>query len=111
MVPLPRVGCFFALCVASVVVARAQSLLAPERVSLDSLAAFRPVTANWQLASGLAGDPRHDQKLAALPGTGVLICNPRKAPPDPGENLLTTWEHADLELDLDFLMATGANSG
>ncbi len=89
-------------------VAHAQSLLPPERVPLDSLASFRPVAANWQLAGGLAGDPRHDNLLAAAPGTGVLVCNPTKETRD---HLLTKWEHADLELDLDFLMATGSNSG
>lgn len=107
--PAPLRAVLLALAVTSS--AFAQSLLPPERVRLDSLAAFRPAAANWQLASGLAGDPRHDKKLAALPGTGVLVGNPLKPAPDPGENLLTTWEHADLELDVDFLMATGSNSG
>ncbi len=48
--------------------AQAQSLLPPERVPLDSLAAFRPAAANWQLAGGLAGNPRHDKKLLAVSG-------------------------------------------
>ena len=89
---------------------RAQSLLPPERVALDSLAAFQPVTANWQLAAGLAGDPRRDKTLAALPGTGVLICNPGKTPDTRG-HLFSAWEHGDLELDLEFLLAPGSNSG
>ena len=91
--------------------AQAQSLLPTERVPLDSLAAFRPAAANWQLAGGLAGDPRHDKKLLAVPGTGVLICNPIIPSSGPLQNLYTTWEHADLELDLDFMMVTGSNSG
>ena len=104
-------NCLFRWAAASGVlatVALAQSLLPPERVPLDSLAAFRPVAANWQLAGGLAGDPRHDQTLAAAPGAGVLVCNPTK---EARSHLLTTWEHADLELDLDFLTAAGSNSG
>ena len=108
MVPLPRNFFRFAACVVFVAVARAQSLLPPGRVPLDSLGAFRPVGANWQLAGGLAGDPRHDKILAATPGTGVLVCNATAAARD---QLLTTWEHGDLELDVDFLMTPGADSG
>ena len=72
--------------------ARAQSLLAPERVALDSLAAFKPVTANWQLAASLAGDPRRDKTLTATPGSGVLVCNPGKTKETRG-HLFTAWEH------------------
>ena len=90
--------------------ARAQSLLAPERVALDSLAAFKPVTANWQLAASLAGDPRRDKTLTATPGSGVLVCNPGKTKETRG-HLFTAWEHGDIELAFEFLMAPGSNSG
>src|SRR5258707_168233 len=88
----------------SVVGDAAQSLLAPMPLPLDTLAAFRPVGANWQLAGGLAGDPRHESMLTPAPGTGVLVCNPGKAKSDP---LVTAWLHGDVELDLDFLLTTG----
>ena len=96
---------FTALGLAPAPAAGAESPLA-----LDSLAAFKPVTANWQLASGLAGDPRRDKSLAASPGTGVLVCNPGTTPATRG-HLFTTAEHGDLELDLEFLLAPGSNSG
>ncbi len=101
----------FACAFLAIAAAHAQSLIPPERVPLDSLAAFRAPPANWQLAGGLAGDPRHDKTLTPTPGFGVLVNNPSKKAPDPIENLFTAWEHADLELDLDFLMAPGSNSG
>lgn len=91
-----------------VTVARAQSLLAPERAPLDSLAPFKPAASNWQLAGGLGGDPRRDKTLTATPGTGLLVCNPT---PDAKAHLFTSWEHGDLELDLDFLLTPGSNSG
>jgi hypothetical protein len=90
--------------------ARAQSLLAPERVTLDSLAGFAATKSNWQLAGGLAGDPRRDKALVATPGFGVLVCNPGTTPETRG-HLVTSWEHSDLELDLEFLLAPGSNSG
>ncbi len=98
----------FATFVALTVAARAQSLLPPEPVRLDSLAGFKSPTANWQLAGGLAGDPRHDPALTAAEGVGVLVNNPRA---DAKGHLVTAWEHGDLELDLDFLLAPGSNSG
>jgi hypothetical protein len=86
----------------------AQPALPPEPVRLDSLAAFRPPGANWKLADALTGDPRHEATLAFTEGTGVLVCNPTK---EARSHLFTTWEHGDLELDLDFLLPPKANSG
>ena len=103
-----RVACV-ALLLLAASVGRAESLLPPESVPLDSLAAFRPTRGNWVVAGGLAGDPRRDQVLAAAPGTGVLVNNPR--PGAPNDALATTWEHGDIDVDLDFLVPPGANSG
>jgi hypothetical protein len=103
-----RVACVAALLLAASM-ARAESLLPPERVPLDSLAAFKPTRGNWVVAGGLAGDPRHDKALAAAPGTGVLVNNPRTGAPN--DALVTTWEHGDIDVDLDFLIPPGSNSG
>jgi hypothetical protein len=103
-----RVACL-ALSLLAACLARAESLLPAEPVPLDSLAAFRPVSANWQLAGGLGGDPRHDKNLTPAPGTGVLVNNPRAGAPN--DALVTTWEHGDMDLDLDFLVPPGSNSG
>ncbi len=98
------------LAVALSVVALAQSSLPPEPIGLATLAAFRPVTANWKLAGDLAGDPRREKILSTTDGTGVLVCNPGTTKETRG-HLFTTWEHGDLELDLEFLLTPGSNSG
>jgi hypothetical protein len=85
----------------------AQSLLPPTPLPLETLAAFRPTGTNWQLAGGLAGDPRHESALTAMPGSGVLVDNPSNAMHDP---LVTAWMHGDVELDLDVLLTTGARA-
>ena len=108
MLPLSRPTLAFAGALLFGLVARAQSLLPPESVALDSLAAFRPVAANWRLAGGLGGDPRHDKFLTPLAGTDLLVCTPTK---EAREHLFTTWEHGDLEVDLDFLLPPGGDSG
>lgn len=102
-----RVCCFALLAVAGL---RAQATLPPEPVPLDSLAAFRAPSANWRLAADVAGDPRREKTLAAIDGSGVLVCNPGTTKETRG-HLFTAWDHGDLELDLDFLLPPGSNSG
>lgn len=76
---------------------------------LDTAASFRPLTAgNWQWAGGLAGNPRVDRTLAPQPGAGVLICTPR---PGAKEHLFTADSFGDADIEMEFLLAPGANSG
>ncbi len=100
----------FAFAVAAASLIRAQSTLPAEPVRLDSTAAFQPLTANWKLAGDLAGDPRRDKTLAIADGTGVLVCNPGKEKETRG-HLFTAWDHGDLDLDVEFLLVPGSNSG
>lgn len=84
-------------------VAQAQS---PQ--TLTAPGAVKPLGANWQTAGALGGDPRHEKILTALPGAGILVNNPTK---EAKSHLVTAWDHGDLELDLDFLLTAGSNSG
>lgn len=79
-------------------------------ISLETPAAFRPLDANWTLAGGVAGNPRRDKHLTATPGTGMLICNPGAEKERRG-HLFSAWDHGDLELELEFLLTPGSNSG
>src|SRR5581483_11805484 len=95
-------------CVVAGALLRAQSLLPPEPVRLDTLAAFRPNAGNWHVAGGVAGDPRREKTLTPADGIGVLVNTPS---PTARDHLLTTWEHGDIAVDLDFLLPVGSNSG
>jgi hypothetical protein len=88
--------------------APAQSLLSPTSLPLDSLAEFKPSGSNWQLAGGIGGDPRREPLLTPVAGRGVLVNIPTGMAHD---SLATTWEHSDLELDLDFLLPPGSHAG
>ena len=89
-------------------IAHAQSLLPPTAVPLDNLAAFNPPAASWQIAGGISGDPRTQKILTPLSGYGVLVNNPTESVHG---NLVTTAEYGDAEVDLDFLLTAGSNSG
>jgi hypothetical protein len=78
------------------------------RIDLSSLDAFRPAAANWQLAGDLRVDRSMDRHLQALPGNGTLVNLPADGARD---NLFTGMEHGDIELQLEFLMPKGSNSG
>ncbi len=79
-----------------------------EPVSLSDLSAFRPTGANWQIGGDALADLNRDQDLKALPGTGVLLNLPDQ---QNREHLFTTFEHGDLDLELDVMMARNSNSG
>jgi len=88
----------------------AQDPIVPlQALALDSLAGFRPAEANWVIGGGVAGPMRTETAMEITPGQGVL------ASPTPvnagGGNLITSWEHGDLELEFEFLLAKGGNSG
>ena len=86
------------------------------RLPLTDLSAFRtPVSTNWRVATDVMADITKPNALEARPAsgssaTGVLICVP-VGQPGAQHNLLTTVEHGDVDLDLDFMMAKGSNSG
>ncbi|MBO0939719.1 DUF1080 domain-containing protein [Fibrella sp. HMF5335] len=78
---------------------------------LNDLSAFRqPISANWKTVSDVNATLTKNNAFTTKPGTGILVCQPN------GQygaqyNLLTTLEHGDADLELDFMMAKGANSG
>ncbi|WP_460921051.1 family 16 glycoside hydrolase [Pontibacter brevis] len=77
-------------------------------VSLQNLNDFRPAAGNWQLAEDVYYDLRKAGKGKVQPGTGVLVNVPSGSNQD---NLFTQMEHGDIELELDFMMDKGSNSG
>ena len=79
-----------------------------QQLDLTDLSAFQPVAANWSVADRVVADHLKDKHLQTFEGTGVLI-NQNTA--DAKDNLLTAWEHADLELDIEVMIPKGSNSG
>lgn len=82
--------------------------LPPQSVSLATLDAFRPTSGNWRIVGAVAADRSLPLAMTAEPGTGLLVNTPTN---DARANLLTTWEHGDLDLSLDVMMPKQSNSG
>ena len=82
----------------------APARLPPDTLSLSDLSAFRAPPSSWRVVGTAAGDPT-SARLSTEPGTGVVAVG------GSGENLVTGWEHGDLELDLQFMLPRGSSSG
>ena len=108
MSPLPRFGLVLFVTVLLSVL-RADESAAWERVPLDSLEAFRPVTNNWRIAGGIGGEPGRSRDITPLPGTGIVVSNTVEG--GANDQLFTAWEHGDLELEAEFLLTPRTNSG
>ena len=78
-------------------------------ISLDDLSYFRDPGRSWKIAGEVVADLEKVNKLEVGEGKGILVNLPGKK--SRGEDLYTRLEHADLDLELDFLMALGSNSG
>jgi len=78
-------------------------------ISLRDLGSFRPTGKNWVIASNATADPSINGDMKAVPGEGALVN--LVAAGGENLNLLTRDEFGDAQLELDFMMAKGSNSG
>ncbi len=78
-------------------------------IPLQDLSAFRDAGKSWQLAGNVTADLAQPDVLFPAKGTGVLVNLPNKK--NPGQDLFSGTEYGDIDLELDYMMAPGANSG
>lgn len=97
-------GTAFTLCSAILLgsVAKAQTAL-----PLNDLSAFQTTGSNWRIAGSAAADFTKNNNLNGDKGTGVLLNLPDKK----AANIFSTFKHGDVDLELDYMMAKGSNSG
>jgi hypothetical protein len=77
-------------------------------VSLNNLDAFDQPGSNWVLSGNAEADREKQGFMKGLPGTGVVVNQVSK---NNNSHLITREQFTDIELELDFMMAKGANSG
>lgn len=80
-----------------------------QHVSLSDLTAFKNPGESWRTAGRVTADLSKQNALSTSKGTGILINLPDKK--THGSDLITNLEHGDIELELDYMMPSGSNSG
>ncbi len=99
------------------------------QLKLTDLSDFQSQSGNWQNVGEVTIDPYVDihqenvestqkrrkknqpasrQAVMVESGSGILVNLPSE---DKKSNLLTSWEHGDIELDLEVMLPKGSNSG
>ena len=87
----------------------AQSLSLPSEVlPLKIRESFNPVSGNWQIAGEVMMNRKKEQMLKINSGEGILVNIPGR---DAAENLISVFEHGDIELDLEYMVPVGSGSG
>lgn len=77
-------------------------------VPLYDLSAFAAPGDNWRIAGGIGGDPRTQPSLEPESGVGIVV---NTSAAENGTHLFTRDAYGDLDLEMDFLMPVGSNSG
>lgn len=77
-------------------------------ISLDDLSGFKPAAANWKIAGDVIVDRSADGIVQSFSGKGIIVNQPTDKNKD---QLFTSFEHGNIELELEFMMAKGSNSG
>ncbi|MEO5888645.1 MAG: DUF1080 domain-containing protein [Ferruginibacter sp.] len=84
-------------------------LPAQNKVDLSQLTSFKDPAANWHIAGDVRADLNKNELLVLFPGNGILVN--QSEPGKHGQDLLFNTFHGDLDLELDYMMAKGSNSG
>ena len=97
------------LAVLAMTITVSTSLPAQNKIDLTNLTSFQTPSANWHIAGDVRADLNQNNILIFSPGTGVLISQAEQG--KHGQDLLFNTSHGDLDLELDYMMAKGSNSG
>lgn len=82
--------------------------LQAQLLQLNSLQSFQPQKGNWSEASKVTGNPFVKHQLTVTSGAGILV-NQNTA--EKNSHLVSLEEHGDADVELEFMMAPGSNSG
>lgn len=78
-------------------------------LSFENLNSFKNPGKNWEVVESITG--KYDQaKLATTTGIGILHCKPHTNGVK-SEDLITNFEHGDINISFDFMVPKGSNSG
>ncbi|OLY92323.1 protein of unknown function [Cnuella takakiae] len=76
---------------------------------LTDLSPFKPASKTWRIAGDVQADLAAANVLKTAGGTGVLVNLPTDK--EHGQDLFTNLVHGDADVEFEYLMAKGSNSG
>lgn len=79
------------------------------KIPLQDLSSFREPGKSWSIVSDASALLDKPHELTGVSGTGVLLNTPDKK--RPGQDLFSGEEYGDVDIELDYMMAPGSNSG
>lgn len=82
---------------------------AQNTLPLTDLSSFQTPGANWKIAGDVRANIAETNVLTISAGTGILVNMPEKN--SHGQDLISNFQHGDLDLEFDYMMAKGSNSG
>lgn len=88
-------------------VASAQALAT--QVPLTNLSAFAAPPKNWEIDGGVHADMDKANAFTLTKGAGILVNTVDEK--NPGRDLYFNLQHGDIDLEMDYTVAKGANSG
>jgi hypothetical protein len=80
-------------------------------IPLNDLSAFKKSADNWRIVSDVNVDLSKENTMVTSLGAGVLACIHERGTYGAEYELYSKFEHGDLDIEMDFLLAKGANSG
>lgn len=95
--------------VAGVITCFATTTQAQTKLPLTDLSAFAAPPKNWEIVGAAQADLEKVNDFATAKGTGILLN--RVDEKNPGRDLYFNLQHGDLDLEMDYAMAKGSNSG
>jgi hypothetical protein len=102
---------FLQLIVCGIAIIVTQSAYAQQPIPLDNLSAFTTKSDNWKIVGNASADISKENVLTTTPGKGVLACIHEKGKYGNQYELISNFKHGDLDIEMDFMLAKGSNSG
>ncbi len=88
-----------------------QAVLAQQPIPLNDMSAFKSESDNWRIVGDASVDISQVNALSTTPGKGVLACIHKQGTYGNKYELMSNFKHGDLDIEMDFMLAKGSNSG
>lgn len=85
--------------------------LAQTQILSENLNYFKNPAGNWSIAGNVTANPFSDNDLQSEPGKGILVNIHEHGTYGGDYELISDFTHGDADIEFDFMMAKGSNSG